>query len=210
MTDWELGDRSGDVEQTFAALADRVLDGLLARSPEMATGLGDHRFDDRLSDLSDDGIRETLERIDEDLSGVDQIDDLALGHASAVDLEILRARLAAEKLSLETIREAEWNPLEANPGTALYLLLARDFAPVGERLESLAGRLAAVPEHLAVAREMLGGMPQVHVETALGQFEGARGLLHGPLEAALDAEPAMRGLIEPLRDEAAGALEAHI
>jgi uncharacterized protein (DUF885 family) len=210
MTDWELGDRSGDVEQTFAALADHVIDGLLARSPEVATSLGDHRFDDRLSDLSEEGEQETLARIDEDLSGVDQIDDLALGHAAAVDLEILRARLAAEKLALETIREAEWNPLEANPGTALHLLLARDFAPLEERLQSAAGRLAAVPEHLAVARDRLGEMPQVHVETALVQLEGTRGLLHGPLEAALSEVPVMRGVIEPLRDAAAGALEAHI
>ncbi len=210
MTDWELGDRSGDVAQTFAALADRVIDGLLARSPETATALGDHRFDDRLIDLSEDGVGETLARIDEDLSGVDQIDDLALGHAAAVDLEILRARLAAEKLSLETIRESTWNPLEANPGSALHLLLSRDFAPVEDRLESVAGRLAAVPEHLAVARDVLGEMPQVHVETAIGQFEGTLGLLRGPLEEALATAPGLRGRVEPARDAAAGALEAHL
>ncbi len=210
MTDWELGDRSGDVEQTFAALADHVIDGLLARSPETATALGDHRFDDRLADLSEDGVGETLARIDEDLSGVDQIDDLALGHAAAVDLEILRARLAAEKLSLETIRETTWNPLEANPGSALHLLLSRDFAPVEERLASVAGRLAAVPEHLAVARDVLGEMPQVHVETAIGQFEGTLGLLRGPLEEALASAPGLRSQVEPVRDAAAGALEAHL
>lgn len=210
MTDWELGDRSGEVEQTFAALADRVIDHLLARNPELATSLGDHRFDDRVSDLSEEGAQEALDRIDEDLSSVDQIDDLALGHASAVDLEILRAHLAAEKLALETIRETSWNPLAANPGTGIYLLLARDFAPLAERLESTAGRLAAVPEQLAVAREVLRDMPQVHVETAIGQFEGTRGLLHGPLEEALAAEPSLRPLIEPLRDDAVGAIEAHI
>jgi uncharacterized protein (DUF885 family) len=210
MTDWELGDRSGDVEQTFAALADHVIDGLLARSPGLASGLGDHRFDDRLSDLSEDGLGETLSTIDEDLSAIDQIDDLALGQASAVDLEILRAKLAAEKLSIETIREVEWNPLVANPGSDLHVLLARDFAPLAERLTSLAGRLAAVPEALTVAREMLGEMPQVHVETAIGQFEGTRHLLEGQVEAALAAEPSLRRLVEPARDAAAGALEAHL
>ncbi len=115
-----------------------------------------------------------------------------------------------EKLSLETIRESTWNPLVSNPGSALHLLLSRDFAPVEERLESLAGRLAAVPEHLAVARDVLGDMPQVHVETAIGQFEGTLGLLRGPLDEALASAPGLRAQVEPARAAASGALEAHL
>jgi uncharacterized protein (DUF885 family) len=90
------------------------------------------------------------------------------------------------------------------------VLLARDFAPLPERLAALAGRLAAVPEALAVAREMLGEMPQVHVETAIGQFEGTRHLLDDAVEEALLTEPSLRQLVEPAREAAAGALEAHL
>jgi len=209
MTEWDLSDDGDDVEATFTALADRVVDGLLARDPVAATVLGDHRFDDRLPDLSEEGIAETLATIEQALSAVDQVDDLALGVSSAVDLEILRARLASQQLALETLQEVRWNPLLANPGTSIHVLLARGFAPLEERLASVAGRLAAIPEHLAVAREMLQEMPQVHVETAIGQFEGTSGLLLGPLEDALEQAPSMRTLIDPLRAEALGALEAH-
>ena len=52
----------------------------------------------------------------------------------------------------EDLREYTWNPLLANPGQAIYMLLARDYAPLPERLQSLAGRLAAVPDSLAAAR----------------------------------------------------------
>jgi uncharacterized protein (DUF885 family) len=208
MTEWELADSSA--EETFAALADRVVDGLLARDPETATALGDHRFDDRLPDLSEEGLAETLALVEQGLSAVDQVDDLALGVSSAVDLEILRARLSAEQLEIEVLQEPRWNPLVANPGTALYLLLARGFAPLEQRLESLVGRLAAVPEQLAVAREMLGEMPQVHVETAIGQLQGTQGLLRSLVGEALDGAPSMRGAVEPVRAEADGALEAHI
>lgn len=208
MTEWELTDSSA--EETFAALSDRILDGLLARDPVTATSLGDHRFDDRLPDLSEEGLEETRSIVEQGLSAVDQVDDLALGTASAVDLEILRSHLSAEHLAIEVLQEPRWNPLVANPGTALYVLLARDFAPLEERLQSLAGRLAAVPEHLAVAREMLGEMPQVHVETAIGQLAGTQGLLRTLVAEALDEVPSMRSAIEPLRAEADGALEAHI
>ena len=39
-------------EEDFAVLADDYLDDLARRHPDAATGLGDHRFDDRLPDLS--------------------------------------------------------------------------------------------------------------------------------------------------------------
>ena len=70
----------------------------------------------------------------------------------------------------------------------IYLLLARDFAPLPERLRSVAKRLSCLPESLAAARTMLGAMPKVHIETALIQFAGTRSLIESiepQTEAAL-------------------------
>jgi uncharacterized protein (DUF885 family) len=208
--DWEFAEAADDAETTFAALADRIVDAVLARDPAAATALGDHRFDDRLADLSEEGLAETLQTVDQGLAAVDQIDDLALGVTSAVDFEILRAQLASQRLELESLHDHRWNPLVANPGTALYLLLARDFAPQEQRLRSLAGRLAAVPELLETARGMLGNMPRVHVETAIGQFEGTRSMLGAMVDDALESTPSSRSLVEPARDAALGALDAHV
>jgi len=208
--EWEFAEHADDVETTFAALADRVVDSLLARDPVAATWLGDHRFDDRLADRSPEGVHETLSMLDQALTAVDQLDDLALGTTSAVDLEILRAQLTGERVILADIAPHTWDPLEANPGTAIHLLLARDFAPLEERLTSVAGRLAAVPDSVEEARRVLGDMPRVHVETAIGQFEGTRAMLTGMLDEELDRAPAARTLVEPARDAALGALEAHI
>ena len=69
----------------------------------------------------------------------------------------------------------------ANPGRAIYLLLARDFAPLPDRLRSAAHRLASLPESLAAARAVLTAMPEVHIETALTQFAGTRRLITGEL-----------------------------
>ena len=43
------------VTDDFRALAERIVDDLLEADPVTATALGDHRFDDRLPDLSGDG-----------------------------------------------------------------------------------------------------------------------------------------------------------
>ena len=208
--EWEFAEHADDAEATFGALADRVVDGLLARDPVTATWLGDHRFDDRLADLSEEGVRESLSVLDQALSAVDQVDDLALGTTSAVDLEILRSRLTGERVVLQDIAPHTWDPLEANPGTAIHLLLSRDYAPLEDRLASVAARLAAVPEALEDARRSLGEMPRVHVETAIGQFEGTRAMLVGTLEEELDRAPSARRAVEPARSAALGAIDAHV
>ncbi len=210
MTTWDPGSAADDAETTFAALADHILDNLLAREPVWASSLGDHRFDSRLPDSSAEGIEETLSTIDHALLAIDQVDDAALGTASAVDLEILRSRLTAQRFALGILEEHTWNPLAANPGTAVYLLLARPFAPVEQRLTSLAGRLAAVPEALEVSRSLLGDMPRVHVETAIGQFRGTQAMLGAQIDEALDQAPSLRPRIEPLREAASAAIEAHV
>ena len=94
-----------------------------------------------------------------------------------VDLEILRARLLRSRFELADIRRQEWDPMVWNPGTALHLLLSREFAPAAERAESLRRRIEAIPDSLADARAQLGEMSAIHVETAIAQFEGTRHLL---------------------------------
>ena len=208
--EWEFADRADDAELTYEALAERIVDGLLARDPVAATWLGEHRYDGRLPDLSQEGVDETLAMVDQALSAIDQLDDAALGTVSVVDLEILRTALSDRRLALETLQAHTWDPLVANPGTGVHLLLSRDFAPLAERLGSVADRLDAVPESLAVARETLDVMPLVHLETAIGQFEGTRDLLMSALEDELDEAPSMRERVEPSRDAAVAAIDAHL
>lgn len=194
----------------FAALASDVLDELLERHPESASQLGDHRFDDRLDEhghqaLDDEAGWAARRLADLRSSQAGELDD-----ADRVDADILANVLELRRLEIQKLREHEWNPLLANPGTAVYTLLARDFAPVGERLRSAAGRLAAVPEALETARRSLTSMPRVHVETAIGQFTGTRTLFATELERALGAEPGLRAEVEPARDRAVEAIDEHL
>ena len=53
--------------------------------------------------------------------------------------------IARRVFEIDELREHTWNPLLANPGKAIYQLLARDFAPLTDRLDSVAGRLAEIP-----------------------------------------------------------------
>ncbi len=200
--------------QTIDTLAGAVLDELLERHPDYATSLGDHRFDDRLPDLSSAAALEEAQWVDGRLAALDALkdplDDPLTGVGGRVDAAILRNRLEANRFALIEQRDHEWDPLVANPGTAIYALLAREFAPLADRLRSAAGRLRAVPASLEIARRTLHGMPRVHIETAIGQFHGTSALLSTELDGALAREPSLRGEVEPARVAALEALDEHV
>src|SRR6266566_5239050 len=193
---------SGPRDERFQRLAGAALDEALALHPDMATELGDHRFDDRLPDGRPEALDEERRMLDARLRELEALDLVTLLPDNRVDTEILGAALRARRYELDVLREHEWNPLVANPAGAVYTLLAREFAPLAERLRSLAGRLAAVPESLEVARRTLHDMPRVHLETAIGQFAGAEGLIGQEVDAALEAEPALRPEVDAVRPAA--------
>ncbi len=197
-------------DAAFVELAEAVLEEILELRPELATQLGDHRYDDRLDDLHPDALDRERRRLRIRLAQLSELDRSALSPEHAVDAAMLDVRLRARLLDLEEIRPHEWDPLVANPGNAIYLLLARDFAPLAERLRNVASRLTGVADRLATARRNLGTMPRVAVETALTQFAGTRALLSGELERALAGEPALRREVDPPRRAALSAIDEHL
>lgn len=198
----------------FIELAAAILDEQLRMDPVGATSLGDHRFDDRLAATGPDARAADLATHQSGLVALAALPPAA-DATEAVDREILAHQLHRAIFELTELRQHAWNPLEANPGTAIHLLLARDFAPAADRMRSAASRLAAIPAVLAQARADLdaadGGMPAVHVETAIGQFTGTRGLITTELEHTLaEADPGARALVEPAAAAATAALDEHL
>ena len=198
---------SADAE--FAGLAREYLDDRAERHPDIATGLGDHRFDARLADPSAqalEGERRALEGWTGRLAAVDQ-DALSAEHR--VDAAMMADSVARRVFEIDELREHTWNPLQANPGRAIYQLLARDFAPLSDRLASVAARLAAIPGVLAEARRQLGRMPRVHLETAIGQFDGTIALVSKEIDVALEVAPQGAAQLAHVRPAALEALTEH-
>jgi uncharacterized protein (DUF885 family) len=199
----------------FRRLAEDYLDDLASRHPDIATELGDHRFDDRLPDRRDAELADERRGLDEFAARLTAIDHAGLDQELRVDAAVLGNDVARRLFEIEELREHTWNPLLANPGQAIYMLLARDFAPLPDRLRSLAGRLAAVPESLAAARATLGRMPKVHMETAIAQFSGTIGLVTEEVNHALRQAANIGGAAQAsdevgrVRPAALEALAAH-
>ena len=160
------------------------------RRPELATQLGDHANDGRLAIGTAEYHDELARWCGDRLADVQRLDLDRLSAEYRVDARILANQLELCRFTTAELREHEWNPMLANPGRAIYLLLARDFAPLRDRLRSVAERLAAVPQALAAARSVAAGrLPRVHLETALSQFAGTERLIGTELDRALTGAP---------------------
>jgi len=176
----------------FTSRIDEFLAGFFRLNPTYATAMGEHAHDARWPDMTAEGRAAQLAFIDRWLAELRALD--TLGEDDAIDRDLLIGELEAARFNETVLREDAWNPLEwvYLVGNGLFTLTAREFAPLADRLASVAGRLEGVPALLDAARETLVG----HGNRPVGRFQ---------TEAALRQLP---GIGEQIDEAIAAAREA--
>lgn len=170
--------QAGDaaVDAAFADLSKRALDTWMQLSPVSATQIGDHRYDSEIDDLSAAGQQKTLAAYKALLGELDKIEVAKLGRENQVDAAILRNQLQSEIWNAEVMQSGKWDPQLYNgiAGSAIYGLMAREYAPLPERLKSATARMEKLPAIFAQARENLdpARVPKIHAETVAKQNKG--------------------------------------
>ena len=196
-------------DDRFVELVTGYLDRMLAMNPEWATNLGDHRFDGNVSDMSAAGFRDKADFGRETLTSLAEIDPEDLGLANRIDYEILKEACESEIFMIDEVQEYKWNPTWYNPGDGLYNLLARDFAPLPERLAALKSRLEKLPANLEAAKVNLRNPPEVMTRTAINQNPGVISLVMDGLQPYLDQAPEMKEELRAARSGAIAALDEY-
>ena len=199
-------------DDQFQKIAHDYIEGFLAAQPEYATELGDHRFDDQLSDYSPEARNRLLARTRKFREELSKFEDISrLTGANQVDVRILRDNVDDQIFELEELREVDWNPLVYNQSLAngLYLLVVRDFDTPEKRIPNLRKRMEAIPRVIDQAKANLQHPPQVHTETAIEQTQGAITFVREGLAPLLDQAPQMKKELSPLQEKTARALEAY-
>lgn len=164
------------VDASFADLSKRALDTWMQLSPISATQIGDHRYDSEIDDLSAAGQQKMLTAYKGLLGDLDKIDVSKLSRENQVDAAILRNQLQSEIWNADVLQASKWDPqiYNSTAGSALYGLMAREFAPLPERLKSATARMEKLPQIFAQARENLdpARVPKIHAETVAKQNRG--------------------------------------
>jgi uncharacterized protein (DUF885 family) len=199
-------------DDRFQKLAKDYIEGLLQANPEYATSLGDHRFDDQLTDYSDAAVDKELKRAKDFRQQLEAFSDLTkLTGPNRVDVRLLKDNIDNEIFGIEELKEREWNPLLYNESLAnsLYLLVARDFAPPEQRAASIKARMEKIPAVIAQAKANLKNPPQVYTETAIDQTTGSISLIKEGLKETLDKAPKTKAEIASLQEKTMAALEEY-
>jgi uncharacterized protein (DUF885 family) len=199
-------------DDEFEKIAKDYVEGFLSSHPENATELGDHRFDDQLSDYLPDTRNRLLARAKQFREKLKKFNDVSqLSGANQVDVRILRDNIDNEIFELEELKEADWDPLVYNQSLAnsVYLLVARDFDSPEKRIPNLRKRMEAIPTVIAQAQKNLQHPPRVYTETAIEQTQGAISLVREGLAPLLEQAPQMKKEIAPLQEKTAQALESY-
>ncbi len=180
-------------DTAFAAFGKRALEDWMRLSPVSATQIGDHRFDAELDDLSTTGRKAALDANKALLAELQAIDATKLSRENQVDAAILRNALESSIWEAEVMQGWAWDPQVYGglAGSAIYGLMAREFAPLPERIKSATARMEKIPALFAQARENLdpARVPKIHAETAAKQNKGILSIVATFITPHLDTLP---------------------
>jgi uncharacterized protein (DUF885 family) len=174
-----------DADARFDRTIDRWFRDQLAMRPETATYLGLHERDGDLSPGGRDAVDEEVafyRRTIDELSAIDP-GELSDERALDRDLAIHQARLGHYWLT-------EYRPWAGSSdganqiGGALFPLFTRDFAPLRDRLESIAARLEKAPQLLTETRERVTDPVKLWIEIDIESTQRMPGFLDTILSAA--------------------------
>ena len=201
-------------DEAFQNLADEYISDLTNFSPVTATLIGDHSADGELDDVDAAAREEALSQYKEYKVALVALDRNQLSRANQVDAEMLLHEIESKIWSIETLQEWAWNPLYyvAKSGEAIYGLVARDFAPIAQRLVAATSRLEQIPRFLEQARGSIepGRVPKIHAETAIQQNPGLSSIIEAMIVPQMDAlSPEQQARLNAAIETAKNALADH-
>jgi uncharacterized protein (DUF885 family) len=176
-------------------LAKAYLDVLLATSPEEATILGLHAKDGVLDDRTQAGVEQARKTRATILGTVKKLQtNRKLSRAARTDLELLAATLEVhERMWAETRPHERMPSFYAEPMSAIFIMMARDYAPAAERATHTLERMEKLPGVITAAKQNLKNPPKVWTQVGIEMAQGAKDFFEEqrkPLLAALPGEKA--------------------
>lgn len=143
-------------------------------NPTTATLSGVHRYDDKLEDLSKDGIRRQVVALRGYLKRFQALPETGLSERVRGDRELMIASIQSSLLTLEVLKFWQKADIYSSAITgSAYSIMQRDYAPAAERLRALIARQKAMPAVLDAGRANIVDPPRIYTEIALDQIDGS-------------------------------------
>jgi uncharacterized protein (DUF885 family) len=201
-------DTGGGEDAKFERLAKRYFRDTFRTNPAFATWAGEHRYDRDLDDVSREAVDARIASAKSYLAGLGSVEAGKLSPDNRIDAEILANNIKLDILLYEDMRVFETNPMLYTTllGNSIYYLIARDFAPLDERLDAAADRLMRFPPAVEQAMANLSNPPKPCTEMAISQNRGLIALIGRDLLREAEKAPDKKKKIEKAANVALDAL----
>ena len=170
----------------YEAVAEEYIKGYLSAHPLEGTALGLHEYDGKITDYSRlalDAELSRLRRFDDRLS---KFDSGKLSSRQSIDLRILQAAVKKDLFEMQDMSVFERNPMVYARAADVNVYIKRNFAPLEDRVRSLAAIESQIPNILIAAKTNLNDvLPKPYVELAIQIAKGSADFLKKDLVAAV-------------------------
>ncbi len=164
--DQTLNDAFNSYKETFVEELWKVY-------PNWASSQGYHKYDDKLSVLSDERITEELNFSRSHLDSLKNYEPSLLFPNNRTDYYLIENQLKSTIWYFEKYRSFEWNPAQYNVGEGFADIITGKYASLEDRLHSLNTRMNFVPAYYAAAKKFLKNPTVEHTSLAIEQNKGA-------------------------------------
>lgn len=161
-------------DANFLRLVDKYFAYVFSIDPALGTQLGIHEYDTAVPDLSDSAISDSVKQLKSFLNDFETVKSKELSPQSNIDLKLITSNIKGRLLMLDELKEWQRNPdiYSSLSSSMIYDLMARNFAPLSERLKSVIAREKGIPALLAAAKMNLKNPPKIYTEIAIDQAGG--------------------------------------
>src|SRR5262245_28144374 len=197
---------AADEDARLAAFFKDYLEEFMKHAPLDASRLGDHRYDDRLDDLSPNARAANVQRQRDTLTRLPkEITFAKLSVEGKVDYQILRDSLTRSVwLADNTDPFADdprvWNEYATD---SVFQILTQSTVAKPRAIRDAASRISYVPKVVLAAKESLKTPPRVFVETAIRQNRGAIAFYEKGIFAITGETPNVSALAGPSKSAVA-------
>ena len=162
-------------QKSFDRLAQKYFDWLMRQYPGLATHMGVHEHDNKLTNYAPKALEERQEKFKDFLRDFKAIKNQGLDTDSKIERQLI-----VDTLSVKIAMDKRWAREDRDPGLFLsegvnscYAITTRDCGDAEEAAQKMTERLLAFPKMLNQGKKLVSKPTLINCETAMMAGQGA-------------------------------------
>jgi uncharacterized protein (DUF885 family) len=173
-------------DSEYESVAEEYIKGFLTARPILATSLGFHEYDGKITDYSRLALDAELSRLKRFDDRLKIFDVGKLSQRQSIDLRILQAAIKKEIFQRQDMAIFERDPMVYARAADINVYIKRNFAALEDRVHSIVLIESQVPNIIIAAKTNLNPvLPKPYVELAIQIAKGAAEFLKNDLVRAV-------------------------